>query len=160
MFTTEEMHPFMQRTLSDVWLPNYSSGCITCPVPLSALCAGKCTCPGWPLPFIFCAASITCISDQGGRGTVADQNFKWVKSSVQTKKLNSTELCLLWRLTCTFPKDPKVNKVCFYFLFADFVASSFWPGNTWNYTACNSSFICDRFHGLGSRKEEMGTGFS
>lgn len=35
---SEEMHVLMQRTLSGVWLPNYSGDCVTHPVHLFALC--------------------------------------------------------------------------------------------------------------------------
>lgn len=60
--------------------------------------------------------------------------FQRVKSSVQAKKLHSTELCLLWRLTCTFPKAPNMNKVCFYLFLVCRLCdtSSFWPENTRN----------------------------
>lgn len=155
------MHPLVQRTLSGVWLPNYSGDCITCSVPLPALCTGKSTCPDWPLSFTLCTASVTCISDQGGRETVTDQNFKWVKSSVQTKELNSIELCLLWRVTGTFPKAPNMNKICFYLLLADFMEFAVFDKITHKCClCCHSSFICGRFHNFWSNKEERATGSS
>lgn len=132
----------MQGTLSGVWLPNYSSDCITCPVPLSALCTGKCICPDSPLSFNLCT-QFTCISDQRGRGTVTDHIFKlvkWVKGSVQTKKLDSMELYLLWRLTCTFPKAPIMNKICFFLLFADFLAFLVFDQITHKCCLCCNSF--------------------
>lgn len=153
------MHPLMQRTLSGVWLPNYSGDCITYPVPLSALCTGKCVCPDWPLSFTLCIALVTCISDQGGTGKATDQNFKlvkWIKSSVQTKKLISTKLCSLW----TFPKAPNMNKACFYLWFAHFLIFPGFDQITHKCClCCNASFICDRHHNLWSRKEERGAGF-